>query len=112
LGWTIDSGNAFAAKDGRRIEFAIRRGGNPRRVRRMQMETTDSTFVAQADADGASIHLNVTGGRTRPARYRAVHDAGISALVERAILTGGNDKTFAAALAIAGEILAQRPNAT
>jgi glucose-6-phosphate dehydrogenase assembly protein OpcA len=112
LGWTVASANAFADRAGRRIEFAILRGGNPRRVRRVQLETTDSTFVAQADSDGDSIHLKVEGQWTRPARYRAVHDAGISALVERAILTGGNDRTFAAALAVAGEILAQRANAT
>lgn len=107
LGWTVASGNAFADHQGRRIDFALRPGGNPRRVRRVQLQTTDATFVAEA-ADETSIHLNVIGGRARPARYRPVHDAGISALVERAILTGGNDRTFAAALAIAGEILARR----
>jgi glucose-6-phosphate dehydrogenase assembly protein OpcA len=111
LGWTVGSSDAFADRQGRRIEFAIRQGGNRRRVRRVQLESSESTFAAQADADGASIHLNVMGGRTRPARYRAVHDAGISALVERAILTSGHDTTFAAALAVAGDILSRRSDA-
>ncbi len=110
LGWSVGAGNAFAGKQGRRIEFAIRRGGSQRRVRRVQMETADSTFVAEADAGESSIQLNVSGGRPRPARYRAVHDAGISALVERAILSSGNDRTFAAALATAGEILETKVN--
>lgn len=111
LGWTVDSRDAFTDQHGHRIAFAMRRGGDRRRVRRVQLETAQSSFVAEANADGASIHLNVTGRRTRPARYRAVHDAGISALVERAILTSGKDTTFAAALAIAGHIISRGSNA-
>lgn len=106
LGWQVAAGDTLLNKRGRRVGFKVRRGGHQRRVRRVELASAESTFLAEADRDGASIHLSVTGKRPRPARYRAVHDAGISALVERAILTGGNDRTFAAALAAAGDILA------
>lgn len=108
LEWTCHAAGAFFDRRKRRIAYDIRRGGEARRVRRVVMTSKDSSFVAQVDEDGASIHLNVTGARPRPARYRAVHDAGISALVERAILTSGGDRTFAAALAAAGQILTGR----
>jgi glucose-6-phosphate dehydrogenase assembly protein OpcA len=111
LGWSVSAPDAFQTARRGRVEFALRRGGNPRRIRRVELKSEQSTFVAEADAGDASIHLDVSGGRAHPARYRPVHDAGISALVERAILTSANDRTFTAALAAAGEILAYRRRA-
>lgn len=108
LGWSAQNGGSLENALGGRIEFAMSRGGDPRRIRRVALCSSDSTFAAQADAAGQTIHLSVSGGRQRPERYRLVNDAGIAALVERAILTSQHDRTFQAALAAAGEILAQR----
>ena len=58
------------------------------------------------------IELNVTGAAKHSARYRAIRNPGIAALVERAILWGHNDRIFYDALAAAGRILAQKESST
>ncbi|HMF27505.1 MAG TPA: OpcA/G6PD domain-containing protein [Candidatus Cybelea sp.] len=112
LGWTPASSDSLVSSRGKRITFAIRREGHPRRVFRVSLASTRSTFVAELDPDEETISLSVTGSSKHGARYRRIDNLGIPTLVERAILWGRNDRIFQAALASAGAILAQRKGAS
>jgi glucose-6-phosphate dehydrogenase assembly protein OpcA len=107
LRWRPESGGSLIDEAGNRIEFAISREGEPRRIQRIALTSKRATFVAEVDPRGATISLRVSG-HGEDSRYRAVNNPGIAALVERAILAGHNDRVFQEALAAAGEILARR----
>ncbi|HEY2473492.1 MAG TPA: glucose-6-phosphate dehydrogenase assembly protein OpcA [Candidatus Cybelea sp.] len=107
LRWRPQAGNVLIDERGNRIEYAIRREGEPRRIRRVALITTKTNFVAEVDEHGETISLSVSAHGEQP-RYRAVNNPGIAALVERAILWGHNDRVFREALTAAGEILACR----
>ena len=85
LRWRPGDGDTLIDEAGNRIEFAISREGEPRRIRRVALTTKHATFVAEVDRRGETISLSVTGHGEQP-RYRAVNNPGIAALVERAIL--------------------------
>ncbi len=105
LGWKPASGNMLASPSGKQIAFAIRREGEPRRIARVALTSTHSSFVAEVDPHGETINLSVSGSRAKPPRLRAINNPGVAALVERAILTSQNDRVFQASLAAAGAIL-------
>jgi glucose-6-phosphate dehydrogenase assembly protein OpcA len=107
LEWTPSDPNALRSKSGKRIVFQITRQGEPRRVARVSLSSSRSTFTAEVDPSEETILLSVTGSSEHGARHRAINNPGIAALVERAILWGQNDRIFRAALAAAGELLAQ-----
>lgn len=106
LQWTPRSANAVSSRSGEEVAFTIRREGEPRRVRRVALSTSDSSFVAEVDESAETILLSVTGSSRHGPRYRAIKNPGVAALVERAILWGTNDTVFQHALASAGQILA------
>jgi glucose-6-phosphate dehydrogenase assembly protein OpcA len=112
LGWTPASSDSLVSGRGKRIAFAIRCEGHPRRVFRVSLASTRSTFVAELAVDEETISLSVTGSSEHGARYRRIDNLGIPTLVERAILFGRNDQIFQAALSSAGAILAQRKDAS
>jgi glucose-6-phosphate dehydrogenase assembly protein OpcA len=108
LQWTPCAADALLNQFGKRVSFEIRREGEPRRIARIALGSSRSTFVAEADKTQETILLSVSGSSKHGPRYRAVNNPGIAALVERAILWGRNDQIFRSALAAAGAILAQR----
>jgi glucose-6-phosphate dehydrogenase assembly protein OpcA len=105
LAWTPSAADAFVNSTGKRVAFSIDRQGEPRRILRIALSSSQSTFVAEVDREQATIHLSVTGSSEHGARYRAIENPGIPALLERAILWGQDDRLFAAALEAAGKIL-------
>lgn len=105
LRWRPSAADALIDSSGKRIVFSIDRQGEPRRIVRIALSSSRSTFVAEVDPEQATIHLSVTGSSEHGARYRAIENPGIPALVERAILWGQDDRLFGAALAAAGKIL-------
>ncbi|HEV3195145.1 MAG TPA: OpcA/G6PD domain-containing protein [Candidatus Cybelea sp.] len=107
LHWTPCSASSLLNRDGKPIDFEIRREGEPRRISCVALSSSRSKFVAQADPNAESIHLSVTGSSKHPQRYRAINNPGIAALLERAILWGQNDRIFHDSLGAAGEILAR-----
>jgi glucose-6-phosphate dehydrogenase assembly protein OpcA len=107
LSWTPSAADALVNSLGKRIAFSIDRKGEPRRILRIALASSRSTFVAEVDSKQETILLSVTGSSAHGARYRAIENPGIAALVERAILWGQDDRLFQAALAAAGKILAQ-----
>jgi glucose-6-phosphate dehydrogenase assembly protein OpcA len=106
LQWTPTAPDALISRNGKRVVFKIVREGEPRRVVRVALHSSQSSFVAQIDKNEEMILLSVTGAAKHGTQYRAVHNPGIAALVERAILWGQNDRAFHDSLAAAGEILA------
>ncbi len=106
LQWTPTAADALLNRIGKRVTFEIRRTGEPRRIARIALSSSRSTFVAQVDKSQKAILLSSASSGKDQTRYRAIRDPGIPALVERAILWGQNDQIFYAALAAAGEILA------
>lgn len=108
LHWTPSTDDALRNRLGKSVTFAIERTGEPRRIGRIALSSSHSTFVAEVDKSGATILLSVSGSGEHTTRYRPIQNLGIAALVERAILWGQNDRIFDAALAAAGEILARR----
>jgi glucose-6-phosphate dehydrogenase assembly protein OpcA len=108
LRWKPCDSNAFRNRFGKRVDFEMRRAGEPRRVASVALSSSRSTFVAEVDANSETIHLSVSGSGQHPQRYRAINNPGIAGLLERAILWGQNDRVFHDALKAAGEILACR----
>ena len=106
LGWKPASGDTLSGPSGKQIAFAIRREGEPRRIARVALTATASSFVAEVDPHGETINLSVSGSRAKPPRLRAINNPGVAALVERAILSSQKDRVFQASLAAAGAILA------
>ncbi len=107
LEWRPSAPDALVDSRGNRIDFSIARQGEPRRIARIALSSSHSTFVAEVDRNQETILLSVSGSREHGPRYRAIENPGVAALVERAILWGGNDRLFEAALAAAGKIIAQ-----
>jgi glucose-6-phosphate dehydrogenase assembly protein OpcA len=108
LQWTPSDAGALVNRSGKRIVFEIKRKGEPRRIARVALSSSRSSFVAEVDKSQETILLSVTGSSEHGPRYRAINNPGIAALLERAILWGQNDRIFHAALAAAGAILAKR----
>ncbi|MGC1381539.1 MAG: glucose-6-phosphate dehydrogenase assembly protein OpcA [Candidatus Baltobacteraceae bacterium] len=107
LQWTPYASNALLNRQGERIEFEIRREGEPRRIQRVALSSGHSDFVAQVDERAETIQLSVTGSSRHPQRFRPINNPGIAALVERAILWGHNDRIFHDSLAAAGRVLSR-----
>jgi len=107
LNWSPSGADAIVDASGKTVRFEIRREGEPRRIARIALHSSQNSFIAQLDDTGESILLSISGARERT-RHEAVKHPGIAALVERAILWGHNDRVFYEALATAGRILAQR----
>ena len=108
LQWTPCAADALLNQFGKRVAFEVRREGEPRRIARIALRSSRSTFLAEVDGTQETILLSASGSSKHDPRYRAITNPGIAALVERAILWGHNDQIFRAALAAAGAILAQR----
>jgi glucose-6-phosphate dehydrogenase assembly protein OpcA len=107
LQWTPCAADAFVNPSGNEITFTILHEGEPRRVRRVALRTSDDSYLAEVDPNEQTIHLTVTGSAKHATRYRAVSNPGVATLLERAILWGRDDRNFHDALRTAGAILAQ-----
>jgi glucose-6-phosphate dehydrogenase assembly protein OpcA len=105
LGWKPRDGETLSAPSGKTVRFALRCEGEPRRIRRVALSSSRSTFLAEVNESGETIVLSVEGGRAKAPRLRAINNPGVAALLERAILTGHHDRIFEASLAVAGEVL-------
>jgi glucose-6-phosphate dehydrogenase assembly protein OpcA len=109
LEWTSCSPDSFCNRFGVHIDFAIQREGHARRLRRVALRSSGTDFVAEVDGDNAeAIILTVTGAKQHPKRARPINNVDIATLVERAILTGHQDRVFVESLTAAGEILQRR----
>jgi glucose-6-phosphate dehydrogenase assembly protein OpcA len=109
LGWTPCSPTAFCNAMGTEIAFSIVREGIPRRIRRVELRSAATTFLAEIDDERAdAIMITVSGAKTHPRRARPINNIDLAALVERAILTANADTVFNDTLLAAGAILDRR----
>ncbi len=108
LQWTPCAPNVLRSRFGTQVDFSVIREGAPRRIRRVALSSSRSSFTAEVDAAGETICLQATGSARKAHRYHPINAPGIAALVERAILWGPGDPVFHDALVATGEILAQR----
>ena len=112
LQWTPSAPNALRNRFGTQVDFTISREGEPRRISRVALSSSQSTFTAQVDERGETICLHASGSAQKSQRYHPIANLGIAALLERAILWGSCDRVFHDALVAAGEILAHRKEQT
>jgi glucose-6-phosphate dehydrogenase assembly protein OpcA len=109
LEWTPCSPDSFCNRFGVTIDFSIVREGLPRRIRGVTLSSSQTQFLAQTKSENAeAIMLSVSGAQQHPNRCCPIYDIDVAALVERAILTGHQDKVFVESLMAAGEVLARR----
>ncbi|HEY1975064.1 MAG TPA: glucose-6-phosphate dehydrogenase assembly protein OpcA [Candidatus Baltobacteraceae bacterium] len=109
LEWTPCSPDAFCNRFGVQVDFAIVREGRARRIQRVVLKSTETEFAAEVDGEKAeAIILSVSGAKQHPRRARPINNIDIATLVERAILTGHQDRVFVDSLMAAGEILQRR----
>jgi len=112
LEWSPCSPQAFCNRFGTQIDFSIVREGPPRRIRRVALSSSHTQFVARTDGDAPAILLTVRGEQHHPDRCYPMNHIDVASLVERAILTGHNDRVFVDSLVAAGEIVARRKEST
>jgi glucose-6-phosphate dehydrogenase assembly protein OpcA len=109
LEWKPCACDRFCNRFGTEIAFTLAHDGPPRRIRRVALHSTQSHFLAELQpGDPGAIELTVEGAAQHEARCHPLSDAGTAALIERAILTGRQDRIFQDTLAAAGEILARQ----
>lgn len=108
LEWEPNGARSFRHRHGaRKIGYEIVRDGQPRRVRRITLESRTTRFQAElCGHDSAAVSLQVTGAKQRPSRVSPLHDVDIASLLERAILHEQPDPIFREALCVAGQLLA------
>ncbi|HUY41060.1 MAG TPA: OpcA/G6PD domain-containing protein [Candidatus Dormibacteraeota bacterium] len=106
LSWTPDGNRTFRQKRrARGIAYAIVREGQPRRVKRITLESGTTRFQAQL-CDTDAVSLEVSGTKQRPPRVAPLHGVDVASLIERAILHEQRDPVFRESLDVAGHLLA------
>ncbi len=107
LEWECAGERSFVhRRSGRAIAYAIEREGQPRRVKRVVLESHSTRFSAElCNGDSSAVSLRVTGAKQRPSRVAPLHDVDTASLLERAILREQADPVFCDALDVAGCLL-------
>ncbi|MEO6836323.1 MAG: glucose-6-phosphate dehydrogenase assembly protein OpcA [Candidatus Tumulicola sp.] len=108
LEWSAHCADRFHNRFGTEIEFTISREGSPRRIRRVALHSSQTQFIAELGREKTEvIALTVTGAAQHPDRCHPITNIDTAALIERAILTGHDDRIFHDTLLAARDILAQ-----
>jgi glucose-6-phosphate dehydrogenase assembly protein OpcA len=109
LEWTPCAPERFCNRFGTEIDFQVTSEGRARRIRRVALHSSGTQFVAEIDDENAgAIVLTVTGTKPHATRCHPITNIDIATLVERAILTGHDDRVFRDSLLAAGDILSRR----
>lgn len=106
LGWHPCGKNAFCNANGARIECALRREGEARRVVSVSLGAPSSTFAATLEKDETDlVCLTVTGAKARPKRCAPLRRVDVVTLIERAILVPEGDEVFRESFDMARTVL-------
>ncbi len=105
LGWKPDPPCGFRDRGNARIDFAVTREGEQRRVSSIALETPTSQYVAALTSDATTVELRVAGERAHPPSLAPLAAIDNASLIESAILAGTTDEIFETALRTVGEIL-------
>jgi glucose-6-phosphate dehydrogenase assembly protein OpcA len=109
LEWSPCTPDSFCNRFGVTINFSIVREGAPRSIRSVALASSQTQFLAEVTGESCdAILLRVSGAQEHCDRVHPITNSDVATLVERAILTGRQDKVFAESLLAAGEVLARR----
>jgi glucose-6-phosphate dehydrogenase assembly protein OpcA len=107
LEWSACARDRFCNRFGTEIEFAVAHDGPPRRIRRIELRSSQTQFVAELEGDETEvIALRVTGAARHADRFHPINHLDTASLIERAILTGNRDRIFHDTLLAASDVLA------
>lgn len=104
LGWTVRDSSTFGDRNGETIPFERKREGQIRRVQRVELQSSTSTYSAYVSGPDA-VCLEVSGKFSRPERHVPLQAIDNTSLIERAILGRTTDEVFMEALHTVGELL-------
>jgi glucose-6-phosphate dehydrogenase assembly protein OpcA len=104
LGWDVADGSSFRDRAGVTIPFERAREGEIRRVRRVVLESTTSTYSAYVDGENV-VCLEVSGKFASPKRHVPLQAIDNTSLVERALLRNQADEIFLESLQTVGRLL-------
>jgi glucose-6-phosphate dehydrogenase assembly protein OpcA len=105
LSWQPAGHASFRARDGRTIPFTRVTKGDKRRVLRVALTSTGSTYIAELSDDDAVVQLRVEGERSKPPWFVPLQNIDNTSLIERAILEDRRDQIFETSLLTVREIL-------
>lgn len=109
LSWKPCDHNRFCNALGESIDVTIQREGTARRVSRIVLASSSTTFTAEVHAqDENAIVARVGGTHANASRTLPVTKVDIASLVERAVLHPKADPLFTHTLAAVGQLLAYR----
>ena len=104
LGWSVRDASTFSDRNGATIAFERKREGQIRRVQRVELESSTSTYSAYVSGVEA-VCLEVSGKHARQERHVPLQAIDNTSLIERAILGRSTDEVFLEALRTVGELL-------
>ncbi|MGZ3496207.1 MAG: glucose-6-phosphate dehydrogenase assembly protein OpcA [Vulcanimicrobiaceae bacterium] len=107
LQWQPCAAHEFCNPQGQIIRVAFERQGEPRRVRRIVLESEHSTFTAALQEEPI-VCLTIEGQKARPQRCAPLHDVDVVSLIEKAILMPQGGELFRESLEMARALLEQK----
>jgi glucose-6-phosphate dehydrogenase assembly protein OpcA len=105
LSWQPAGHENFRSRDGRSIPFSRTTKGDKRRVRRVTLTSTGSTYIAEISDDEQVVELRVEGQRAKAPWFVPLQNIDNTSLIERAILENKRDQIFETSLLTVREIL-------
>ena len=109
LEWTACVARPVLNRLGNQIDFAIAREGEPRRIRRVALHSSQIELRRRARSR-RSAKRSASASRApaqHPDRFHPITNLDIASLIERAILTARNDRIFYDSLLAAGDVLSR-----
>lgn len=99
LSWEPVDAHSFRARDGRLVALSHEVKGDKRRVRRVVLESDDSTYTAElSDLDPNTVCLTVGGAKAKLTRCAPLMNVDNVSLIERALLKNAHDQIFETSL--------------
>ena len=106
LGWAPCASDRFCNSAGEDITFVLHREGEPRRIRRVVLQSEGTTFLADVtDDDPNAVCLEINGEKSRERRSAPLHNLDIASLFERALLGSYRQNVFRETLAMARDLI-------
>ncbi len=106
LEWTAQKRNQLSSRDGTSIAFIQRRAGGLRRILKVTLTSSSSTFIAEVQSSCEdTVCLWVDGEKARPSRCAPLQKIDNVSLLEQAIFTPHTDDVFSTSLEMAQRLL-------
>lgn len=106
LGWKPCGRYELCYSDGRPIKIELKKDGELRRVLRVALSTSQTTFCAELTDSPDTVCLEISGGETAPQRCSPLQHIDNMSLIEKAFLVPAHDEVFEASLRVLNDLLA------